>query len=189
MIECRNCRAFIRQTPEQVGARCPDCRMPLFDRDDRPKRGEPNVMGNCEKHPTSQAVAACERCLAKLCATCKTKWNDQTLCLDCQARSVEAEEPHPREVHQQGFEGVTSFVAGIITWVTVAVGYGMLWLSRPQGLGTALNWWSTLLVLALLPAVFAVGQGLSAAMGRSSFRQWGLSGMIMGSLHLGLTTG
>ena len=189
MIECRNCRAFLRQTPEQLGSRCPDCRMPLFERDDRPRRGEAPVSGYCDKHRSVQATAACERCQTKLCATCKTKWNEQTLCVDCQARSVQADEPHPRDIRSERFQGVLGFSMGVTAWICAIVAYGMLWTARPQGMSSALTWWSTLVLIAILPAIFAVGQGLSAALGRSTFRQWGLSGLILGSLHIGLTTG
>lgn len=188
MIECRNCRAYFRQTPEQIGARCPDCRMPLFEKDERPRPGEATT-GYCDKHARSPAAAACERCGAKVCAACKTRWNDATLCIDCQTRSVEAGEPHPRELRSEGNQAIVAFLLGIAASIFAVLAYAILWSSSQPNLGSASIWWVTLILIGLIPAFLAVGQGLSAALGRSPLRFWGLSGLLLGAAHIGLTAG
>ena len=60
MIECRYCREALRQPIEKIGARCPNCRMPLFEKD----RQRPPVvdLGPCATHKDNSAAAKCQRC-------------------------------------------------------------------------------------------------------------------------------
>jgi hypothetical protein len=35
---CRHCRTLLRRDPEEIGARCPRCREPLFERANGPEQ-------------------------------------------------------------------------------------------------------------------------------------------------------
>src|ERR1700704_3115168 len=91
MVECRYCRATFELEPEQIGARCPDCKLPLFERSDRPKREVEK--GVCAYHPSVPGVFNCPRCQARACANCRTRWHDENLCPRCVENSIAANEP------------------------------------------------------------------------------------------------
>src|SRR5581483_10863829 len=96
MLECPYCFRVFRTTPEQVGARCPKCRMPLFEGAAKRRRPDKDL-GPCAAHPASAAVANCAACGKAVCGACRTRWHDEILCPVCVDRSLALDEPSPQE--------------------------------------------------------------------------------------------
>src|SRR5437764_5523979 len=79
---------------EKIGARCPNCRMPLFEKD----RQRPPVvdLGPCALHKDNSAVAKCSRCGQMICSLCRTRWEDEILCTACLDQSLHTGRANPR---------------------------------------------------------------------------------------------
>src|SRR5690348_16439313 len=100
MLECPYCFRIFRTAPEQLGARCPKCRMPLFEGSAKRRRPDKDV-GRCQQHPTATAIATCARCQKPMCLACRTRWHEELMCPPCVDRSLEADEPGPQEAYRQ----------------------------------------------------------------------------------------
>src|SRR5437016_625143 len=134
MVECPHCYRIFRAAPEKLGARCPKCRMPLFERGPK-RRGADKELGRCGKHPESSAVASCVRCARLLCTTCRTRWHDDATCPECVEKSTAANEPMPHELGRQQRQAWTSVVLAVIGWSTALL---VLW--PLAGLGGTSGW-------------------------------------------------
>src|SRR5580692_13029238 len=96
MLECRYCRDVFRRPVEKIGARCPACRMPLFEKD----RQRPPVvdLGACAVHPDNSAAAKCSHCGKMMCSVCRTRWDDDILCIACLDSALQQGQTNPRQV-------------------------------------------------------------------------------------------
>src|ERR1700681_1890261 len=99
MIECRYCRDVFRKPLEKIGARCPTCRMPLFEKD----RQRPPVvdLGPCALHKDNSAVAKCQHCGKMMCALCRTRWNEEIVCSECLDQTLAQGANGPRRAQMQ----------------------------------------------------------------------------------------
>lgn len=184
MVECRSCRGFFRKAPEKIGARCPKCKAPLFERADRPAGSAD--LGACATHPAALAVLACQRCGKNMCAACRTKWHGEQLCLTCVELSLSRAEPNPRELHRQGNRAVWSLTLALIGWIIAAATLTIVACLDPgASLGAALFF----SVVSLVPALFALGQGCPVLLMRGPRFRIAASGMILAGAHLGLLLG
>ncbi len=184
MIECRNCRSYFRGAPEKMGARCPKCRAPLFERPDR--QLAESGLGACAIHPGVDAVASCARCQKALCTACRTRWHGETLCTGCVELSLSRAEPNPRELRKQGGRAVWSFTLALIGWIIALCAVAMVALRGPQTTLTAPLVFS---MLSVLPALIAVGQGCPVLLARGPRFRIAASGIIMAGTQLGLLLG
>src|SRR5947209_7231137 len=102
MPRCPACDEWLRGEPEQIGARCPFCRMPLYERPEvfkpRPASAPDSV---CTLHPGNPAVGTCARCGNFQCDLCRTRWRGRPVCIACVNRALEANETRPEEVRAQ----------------------------------------------------------------------------------------
>src|SRR6266403_6357616 len=80
MIECPFCYRVFRQPPEKIGARCPKCRMPLYEDPSKKKKDPEKDYGKCAQHPDAPTVAKCSRCDAPVCRSCRTRWHQEVVC-------------------------------------------------------------------------------------------------------------
>lgn len=184
MIECRTCRGYFRSSPEKIGARCPKCRAPLFERPDRqrPEMG----LGACATHPGVDAIAKCERCGKSLCAACRTRWYSEVACVACVEMSLNRAEPNPREVRKQGNRAVWSFTFALLGWIVVLLSVAIVLLGRQNAsITTPL----VFCIISLVPALFAVGQGCPVLRARGPYFRFAATGIVLGGLQLGLLLG
>lgn len=188
MIECRYCRDVFRKSPEKIGARCPTCRMPLFDKE---RQRTPVVdLGPCAEHKEVSAVAKCQRCARMMCAACRTRWDEEIACPACLDKALTAGETNPRQVRTQNAQALRSLLLALGGW---GLYFLTMWplsaLIRGTG-GKDLATFTALLFLAsLLPALFAIGQGVSCIRTRGQrlgLASWGVS---LAGVHLGLALG
>jgi len=50
MIECPSCYRVFRQPPEKLGARCPKCKMPLYEDPGKRRKDPDKDYGRCDVH-------------------------------------------------------------------------------------------------------------------------------------------
>jgi hypothetical protein len=184
MIECRYCHAYFNVAPERIGARCPECRMPLFERPEPPAREVES--GNCAHHVDVPAQAACKRCRKLVCLVCRTRWNEEMLCLECVRLAIQREEPHPRDVKAERGRSMRGFVLALTGWLMLLV--GLLILVGHSG-PPPIRWSILLLLMALVPALFALGVGVTQTLGRFGVYRLAVSSLALSSAQLGITTG
>src|SRR5689334_12046084 len=101
MPRCPACNEWLRGKPEDVGARCLYCRLPLYERPEalKPRPDAPDSF--CTLHPANPAVGTCARCGNFQCELCRTRWRGRTVCVACVSRALEANEARPEEARTQ----------------------------------------------------------------------------------------
>src|SRR4051812_35197337 len=99
MVECRYCGEIYYADAERVGARCRRCHEPLYERREAARAtDEATPVGQCAAHPNNAAVGVCQRCGTYMCALCRTRWHDRTLCPACVLRALDEKEVKPEDV-------------------------------------------------------------------------------------------
>jgi hypothetical protein len=186
MLECPHCYRIFRANPEKIGARCPKCRMPLFERAPK-RRPADKELGPCARHPESPAVAKCFRCARLLCTTCRTRWNDEPACTDCIEKAVTSGEPMPQELQRQQRHAWTGVVLAVIGWFAALL---FLWpLSNLHG-SSYPGWWiflgTVFFFFSFIPALLALGQSTSALRLRGPLKTLATCGLVASGLQLGL---
>src|SRR5215470_3618997 len=112
-MDCRYCGEFVAGDPDRVGARCPRCREPLYEKPDTVRRlgaEETGTNGNaCAVHPKNAAAAKCERCGAAVCTVCRSRWLQEVVCVACLEKAMAVKHLRPEEVtahRRQAFLGL-----------------------------------------------------------------------------------
>jgi hypothetical protein len=193
MIECRHCREFIRGDVERIGARCPRCRLPLYERPEthqRPAQTAEAALVMCARHARSASIGVCRRCATPLCSICRTRWYDQVLCVGCIERALEVHESTPEEEAVHRRQAQLSLWCAVGGWALLVFGSLPMLALRTGGSNEQLKIVSNLVVLSsFVPALFGIGQGAAAIRVRGDrlrLATWGLT--LAGSL-LGLMIG
>jgi hypothetical protein len=193
MLECPHCYRIFRATPEKLGARCPKCRMPLFERP--PKRRSPDKeVGLCGKHAHAAAVAKCARCGRLMCISCRTRWHDEATCPECIEKSVNSGEPTPHETQRHERQAWTGLVlAGIGCFAALMVFWPLTYLHSATG-GLVPPWgWvflgTVFYFFSFIPALLALGQSTSALMLRGPQRIIATCGLALSGAQLGVLVG
>jgi hypothetical protein len=188
MIECRHCRQTLRQSLEQMGARCPHCRMPLYEKD----RQRPPVvdLGPCATHKDNSAAAKCQRCSRMMCAACRTRWGDEIICVECLDQALAMGDAASGVIRAQDrLAGRSVFLA--------AVGWAMLLLTiwplsslfRGQPDAALANSALLLFFGSFVFALFALGQAATCIRTRGRRLKVAVCGLSMAGLHLGICLG
>src|SRR5262245_13509779 len=161
MIECRVCHEMFRTPPERIGSRCPNCRMPLFERD----RPRPPVvdLGACSVHGETSAVAKCQRCGKMMCPACRTRWDEEFVCPSCLDRGLSQGEVSPKYAKAQNRQAGWSLTLALAAWSLLLL---TLWILRPWAgplLSKEAGTLGAITFLAgFLPAFFAIGLGATS---------------------------
>ena len=196
MPYCPACRAPIGGERERVGARCPRCRLPLYE---RPELFKPRVTGDnfCSFHPQNPAVGPCQRCGNFQCDLCRTRWHNRALCAACVSRLLEEGAADPQDVRAGRLQSVLALALGIISWVLVLIGIVIIGIAvaanGPRGLdaGVILVLGAAVLLMlsSVVPAAFGVGHGAAALRARSSHMILAAVGVILSGLDIGALIG
>src|SRR5438309_1815807 len=114
MIACRHCREVFRQSLDEIGARCPKCRLPLFEKE----RSRPPVvdLGPCAAHEGNSAVAKCQRCGKMMCALCRTRWDEEIICSACLDEALQKGDVRPGLRRAQNRQARASVVIALLGW-------------------------------------------------------------------------
>ena len=187
MVECRNCRAVFETPPEKIGARCPDCKVPLFERLERPKREVES--GSCSVHADLPGVGVCDRCKSRFCGLCRTRWHEKNLCLACVEKSLAAGEEHPRELKSRrrlAVVGSINAFLGAALWIVAML---VFYSTRLSPTPTAAAWAVALMLIGLIPATIAIGLTTSVLLARGPLFRLATSGIAVAATQIGLTLG
>lgn len=190
LVECRHCRQSVPGTIDDVQARCPRCRFPLFERQETQRRAPGGMTERCVVHPGTLAVARCRRCQQWLCSICRTRWQEEVLCLDCFNNALERKEPLPRDAKQQTGQAKRSLLGAILGW-TLLIASAVLYASLREGrqdreIGyVALG----LFLLSFVPALTSLGQAVQVVRERGHRWRQATWCMVLAGAQIGLAVG
>lgn len=187
-MECRHCRRYFRDNPDNLGARCPSCRMPLYERAEPTQSPVTQDMPTCAVHPNRAAITTCRRCQTPLCHLCRTRWQEESLCVSCVEKTLATPDNpagDPRIHRRQAF---WSLVLGLAGWALLLAG-GLpmvLFGSLKKELATMAL---LVVLLSFVPALFALGQGAAAVRARGDRLRLATTGLTLSGAQIGLTLG
>jgi hypothetical protein len=188
MIECRHCREVFRQPVETIGARCPTCRMPLFEKD---RHRQPVVdLGPCAVHTSNNAAAKCQRCGKMMCVLCRTRWAEEFICSGCLDQLLLEGQTSPRLNQAQNRQAKLSVVFAFMGWAVLILA---LWplaaLLRSNPDKNPATFAVVLFFASLFFALFAIGQGAACIRTRGRRLTLATIGVVAASIHLGIAFG
>ena len=188
MIECPYCYRVFRQQPEKLGARCPKCRMPLYEDPAKRRRNPDKDHGPCAQHPELAGVARCSRCDRPVCHTCRTRWHEETVCPQCIENSIAADEPSPYEAQTQSRQAWVGIVLALSGWMLMLLTLGPIaTFGQPGVVSRTLIFLTYLCFLgSLVPGVFGLGHAIAAIRLRGDHGRLGVIGLVGAGSQLGL---
>lgn len=191
MIECPYCYRVFRQPPEKLGARCPKCRMPIYEDPAKRKKGPERDYGPCEQHPEAGSVAKCSRCDKPVCQTCKTRWHDETVCPQCVDHSVADDEPSPQEAQLQTKQAWIGVMLAAGAWLLFLLTLGpFATFHGPQPAKPIVIFLTYFCYLgSFVPGVFGLGHAVSALRLRGDSEKLALGGLIGNGAQLAIALG
>jgi hypothetical protein len=191
-MECRYCGEFIAGDPDKVGARCPRCREPMYEKTD-PRRQPEEAGGNgkaCAVHPKNAAASNCQRCGAAVCPVCRTRWRDEVVCPGCLEKVMEVRHVRPEEYYAHRRQALLGLALGGAAWVvTLATALPLLALrgaDSEQGLLVAVG---VVALTSLLPSLCGAGQAAAAVRARGDWLRAATCGLLLSASHAGVVLG
>jgi hypothetical protein len=193
MVECDYCREWIEGDREEVGARCPRCREPLYEEPEvyeRPPRVSRRPPGLCPVHTQSTAVGICQRCGNFICVVCRTRWHGRNLCPVCVERGLEANASGTHEATAHRRQAGLSLLFGGLAWGLTLLAMLLARLGTPDGRNQGwLALANFLLFTSPLASVLGAGQGAAAVRRRGDQMILATFGLLLSGLHLGTAVG
>ncbi len=197
MALCPSCEYPLPDDRERVGARCPNCRDPLYEPPGRFGRPVREGEGACSVHPDCESVGPCGRCGNFMCETCRTRWRDQILCAACVDRVMESKEAAPEQSRTHLRQAVMALGMGIGAWVLGVIGFVVLVLAVAASGGrptvtTAVT--AGLVLMAMFLAggtvsMFGMGQAVAVLRVRGNHMILATFGLVAGALYVGMFIG
>jgi hypothetical protein len=187
MPRCPSCDYPLPPDRERLGARCPNCRDPLYEPPGRVGRPAREGEGACAAHPGQEAVGTCGRCGNYFCEVCRTRWRDSILCAACVERAVAAREAAPEQARAQFRQALLAVLLGGGAWGAMILAQLLTLVSKAQAA-------VALLVLflgacSLLMGVLGLGQATAVLRTRGHHMILGTIGLIVSGLFLGVFIG
>ncbi len=190
MIECPFCYRVFRQPPEKLGARCPKCKMPLYEDPTKRRKTPDKDLGRCEQHPDAPAMAKCARCDHPMCQACRTRWHEEPVCPRCVEESIADDEPSPREAQMQTKQAWVSVILSAVGWLILLmtlVPYSSFPAGQVRGMVVFMTY--LLFLGSFVPAVFGLGFAVASVRLRGDFGKLAACGLASTGLQLGLAIG
>jgi hypothetical protein len=190
MARCPHCDYPIPDDRERVGARCHNCRDPLYEPALRFSRRSREGEASCAAHAGIESVSVCARCNRHLCETCRTRWRNVIICAACADRALGSGEAIAARTGDGARQAQASLLMSGGAWLAAAVALLGLWLfSGGSDLGVVFTFLSLVLLTAAVPLA-AVGVGQAIAALRGGPRRWlAGAGLALGGLYIGLLMG
>jgi hypothetical protein len=190
MNHCPSCDYPLPHDRERLGARCPNCRDPLYEPPGRISRPAREDEGACALHAGRETVGTCGRCGNYFCEVCRTRWRDQILCAACTEHALESREATPEQVRAHFRQALLGLLMGLGAWCFFILGQlvivGAVFADRNPLLALL---GLLLVVSAVLLAVVGTGQAAAALRMRGSHMIMATSGFLIGGLFLGVFIG
>lgn len=190
MNRCPSCDYPLPPDRERIGARCPNCRDPLYEPPGRISRPVREDEGGCALHAGRETVGTCGRCGNYFCEVCRTRWREQILCAACADRALASREATPEQARAHFRQALLGLLMGLGAWCFFLLGQlfilGALFAERnPLLILLGL----LLVVCAVLLAVVGTGQAAAALRTRGAHMILATSGFLIGGLFLGVFIG
>jgi hypothetical protein len=168
--------------------------MPLYEDPAKRKRAPEKDYGKCEQHPEANSVTTCSRCNKPVCQSCRTRWQEETVCPQCIDNSFADDEPSPQEAQLQSKQSWISVILAACAWLLLLLTFGPMatfhQTTSAPGPGTTLVFLAYFCFLgSLAPAVFGIGHAFSAMRLRGDNARLALGGLIGNAAHIGITLG
>jgi len=215
MPRCRHCRAPLRRDPEEIGARCPRCREPLFEQPGGPERiaeankfpdsnpASPPVSGDigeesakknnvgalCALHRRNQARGTCQRCGNYICQVCRTKLRGQTLCPVCVERALESQEATPQEARAHLWQAILAIVFGVAGWGVALLGIILAGVGVESESMVLVGLGGLTILASPAAAVLGAGQGAAAIRARGDHMIMATIGLLLSAFQIGAIIG
>jgi hypothetical protein len=190
-MDCRYCGEFIAGDPDRVGARCPRCREPLYEKPDAVRRPSEEVNGGaCAVHPKSTVAAKCQRCGAAVCTVCRSRWLQEVVCVACLEKVMAVKHIRPEELTAHRRQAFLGLALGGAAWVIALTAtlplLGLRGTENDQALAVTSG---VIALLSLLPALFGVGQAAAAVRVRGDWLRMATCGLCLSAGHVGVVLG
>jgi hypothetical protein len=187
MIECPYCYRVFRQPPEKLGARCPKCRMPLYEDPAKRKKSPEKDYGACAQHPEAASITRCSRCETPICQACRTRWHEESVCPKCVDESIADDEPSPREAQLQTRHAWISVLLGLGAWIVMFMTLAPL-STFPQKPVVSIILFLTYFFFfsSFLPGAFGLGHAVSAIRLRGDHGKLATVGLVGAGSQLGV---
>lgn len=190
MNHCPSCDYPLPHDRERLGARCPNCRDPLYEPPGRVSRTAREGEGACALHAGHEAVDTCSRCGNYFCEVCRTRWRDQFLCAACVERALASREATPEQARTHFRQALVGLLMGLGAWMVFILGLLLVFVAVLANNNLLLLLLVVLLfVAAMLLAVIGTGHAVAALRTRGQHMILAMSGLLIGGLFLGVFLG
>jgi hypothetical protein len=190
MNRCPSCDYPLPHDRERIGARCPNCRDPLYEPPSRVSRPAREGEGACALHAGRETVGVCGRCGNYFCEVCRTRWRDRLLCAACADRALALQEATPEQVRTHFRQALLSLLMGFGAWGAFVLGMLFGLASEIARRNPFLALLALLLfVSALVLAVIGTGQAAAALRTRGSQMIMATGGLLISGLFVGAFLG
>jgi hypothetical protein len=196
MPRCPTCAARLSEDRERVGARCPSCRWPLYERAGRLPRPVQPGEAACGVHPDSESIGTCGRCGNFLCETCRTRWEDSVLCAACVDRALKGGDVSPGQKREHSRQAALGFSGGVAAWLLTGLVIGVLALlgssaagDKNPGVVLFAMFGMLLLPIAVIAALLGLGFSAAAIRTRGESMILATLGLMLSGLHVGALVG
>jgi len=189
MLDCRHCGQHLRGDALALGARCPHCREPLYERPDAVRRrrdAQESRGGICAVHPGNVAVGPCKRCGTFMCGICRSRWEDSLLCPACVERLMSGRETAPEHVLTHRWQALVSVLLGFASWILALPLVAVLGAGASK---EALIGLFMLAAVSLVPSLFGLGQAVAAIRVRGDRMMLATCGLALTGAQIGTVTG
>jgi hypothetical protein len=190
MNRCHSCDYPLPHDRERLGARCPNCRDPLYEPPGRTSRPVREGEGACALHAGRETVGTCGRCGNYFCEVCRTRWRDQILCVSCAERALASREATPEQARAHFRQALIGLVLGLGAWAVFIAGIFFLLVATALKNNPLLALLVVMLfIAAMLLAVIGTGHAAAALRTRGQHMIMAVSGLLIGGLFLGVFLG
>jgi hypothetical protein len=189
MNHCPSCDYPLPYDRERIGARCPNCRDPLYEPPGRTSRPAREGEGPCALHAGQEAVGTCSRCGNYFCEVCRTRWRDQILCPACVERALQSREATPEQARAHLRQAVLGLLLGLGAWGVLLAGF-LVVVSAAALKAVPLILVAFLLIVgSALVGVLGLGQSAAALRSRGRHMIMATGGLLINGLFVGAFVG
>lgn len=189
MSRCPSCDYWLPRDREYLGARCPNCREPLYEAAGRLSQFVQEGDGACALHPDREPVGTCGHCGDYICLVCRTRWRKSVYCVVCVEHALAERQATPEQTRAHARQAILGVLLGVGAW-SAFLGVVLT--------AVAVNAFEApilvLLIFLLFPAslvmgILGLGQSTAALRRRGPHLIAAAGGLIVSGLFLGAVIG
>src|SRR6266851_3591312 len=192
MPRCRHCRSPLRRDPEEIGARCPRCREPLFEQRanyERVEDGAASAGNLCAVHRRNPAQSTCQRCGNYMCQVCRTRFRARSLCTACVDRVLESQEATPQDGRAHFWQAILAIISGVAGWAITLFGLILIGVGVESDSMPLVGVGGLVILASPVTAIAGVGLGASAIRTRGNHMIMATIGLLLSAFQIGVIIG